>query len=91
MKEFIRELRWTLRSKTHHTAVKFNDFLERNHLRFFAHLPGWFKAIFFLLPALVILGIFTFYPIINSFLVSFYSGYNIVTGEFDVTHYLVTM
>jgi multiple sugar transport system permease protein len=83
MKEFIRELKWSIRSKTHHIAVRLNDFLEKHHLRFFAHMPGWFKAIFFLLPALLVLGVFTFYPIINSFLVSFYSGYNIVTGEFD--------
>ncbi len=83
MKEFIRELKWTFRSKTHHIAVKINDFLEAHHMRFFAHMPGWFKAIFFLLPALVVLGIFTFYPIINSFLVSFFQGYNVITGEFD--------
>lgn len=83
MKAFIRELRWTIRSKTHHMSVRLNDFLEKHHMRFFAHMPGWFKAIFFLLPALMILGVFTFYPIINSFLVSFYQGYNVVTGEFD--------
>lgn len=83
MKAFIRELKWSIRSKTHHMAVRLNDFLEKHHLRFFAHMPGWFKAIFFLLPALLVLGVFTFYPIVNSFLVSFYSGYNIVTGEFD--------
>ncbi len=83
MKEFIRELKWAFRSKTHHMAVKTNDFLEKHHMRFFAHMPGWFKAIFFLLPALVVLGIFTFYPIINSFLVSFFQGYNVITGEFD--------
>ena len=33
-------------------------------------------------PALL-LAIFTFYPIINSFMISFYKGYNIQTGEID--------
>lgn len=83
MKEFIKDIRWTFRSKTHHAAKKTNDFLEKAHLGFFANMPGWFKAIFYLLPALLLLGVFTFYPIINSFLVSFYKGYNVVTGEFD--------
>ena len=83
MKEFIRDLKWTIRSKLHYASVRLNDFFESHHLGFFAHLPGWFKAIFFLLPAFIILGIFTFYPIFNSFFVSFFEGYNIITGEFD--------
>jgi multiple sugar transport system permease protein len=46
-------------------------------------LPGWAKAIFYLFPALLLLGVFTFYPIINSFIISFYDGYQIQTGFFD--------
>jgi multiple sugar transport system permease protein len=34
-----------------------------------------------LAPALIVIGIFTLYPIINSVLVSFYDDYNIATGE----------
>lgn len=59
---------------------------SRNYKRKFSlkiKWPGWFKAILYLTPALVLLGIFTFYPIINSVIISFYSGYNIQTGEFD--------
>ena len=44
---------------------------------------NWLQAALYLIPALVLLGIFTFYPIINSFIVSFYKGYNIQTGEID--------
>ncbi|MGI6781701.1 MAG: ABC transporter permease subunit [Acholeplasmataceae bacterium] len=41
------------------------------------------KALLYLFPALLLLGVFTFYPIINSFIISFYEGYNIQTGEID--------
>ncbi len=41
------------------------------------------QALIYLFPALLLLAIFTFYPIINSFMISFYKGYNIQTGEID--------
>lgn len=41
------------------------------------------QALLYLFPALLLLAIFTFYPIINSFMISFYKGYNIQTGEID--------
>lgn len=47
------------------------------------NIKNWLKASLYLLPALLLLGIFTFYPIVNSFIVSFYEGYNIQTGEID--------
>lgn len=42
---------------------------------------GW-KAVISLAPALVILAIFTFYPIIKTFIVSFFPQYNYQTGFF---------
>ncbi len=42
---------------------------------------GW-KATVCLAPALIILAVFTFYPILNTFLVSFFPDYNYVTDEF---------
>ena len=42
----------------------------------------WWKAIICLTPCLIILGIFTFYPIINTFIVSFFPDYNYYTGAF---------
>ncbi len=83
MKEKLKDFRWALRSKTHHMGVVINSWLEEHHMGFFAHLPQWFKAIFFLIPALVLLGIFTFYPIINSFVLSFYKGYNYASQTVD--------
>lgn len=40
------------------------------------------KAALFLLPVLVLLGIFSFYPIINSFRLVFLTGYNGIDGSF---------
>lgn len=42
---------------------------------------GW-KAVVALAPALIILTIFTFYPIINTFVISFFPQYNYVTDQY---------
>ena len=42
---------------------------------------GW-KAALCLAPALILLSIFTFYPIIKTFIVSFFPEYNYMTGDF---------
>ena len=41
-----------------------------------------FKALLFLAPVLILLGIFSFYPIINSFRLVFLTGYNGIDGTF---------
>ncbi len=70
VKTFFKDLGWAIKQG----ARAINRFLER-FLPFLTHWPHWLKAALFLVPALTLLGIFTFYPIINSFMVSFYSGY----------------
>jgi multiple sugar transport system permease protein len=40
------------------------------------------KGLLYLLPALVLMGIFTFYPLINTFVISFKEKYNYMTGAF---------
>ena len=42
---------------------------------------GW-KALISLAPAMIILLIFTFYPIVNTFVVSFFPNYNYITDNF---------
>lgn len=43
---------------------------------------NFLKGMLCLLPAIVLLGIFTFYPIVNTFLMSFKEGYNyLITNE----------
>lgn len=74
---------WRLKSGMHHAFVQTKEFLTRHRLGFIVNWPHWLKAIFYLAPAMIMLLVFTFYPIINSFMISFYTGYNIQTGEFD--------
>lgn len=83
MRDKLRDIQWAIRSKLHHMSVVINNWLEDHHMGFFAHLPQWFKAIFFLLPAMALLITFTFYPIINSFMLSFYKGYNYASQSVD--------
>lgn len=40
---------------------------------------GWL----YLAPALILLGIFTIYPLINTIVISFYDNYKMTTGTFD--------
>lgn len=44
-------------------------------------LKGSIKAYLYLLPALIIIAVFSIWPIIRSFLMAFYTEYNIFTGE----------
>lgn len=82
-REFMKEAIWRFRNKFHYTMTHINDFLGKHRLGFITRWPSWLKAILYLLPAMTLLGIFTFYPIFNSFIISFYTGYNIQRNEFD--------
>lgn len=44
---------------------------------------NFFRGLLYLSPALILLGIFTFYPLFNTFIISFKESYNYMTGEFD--------
>jgi multiple sugar transport system permease protein len=46
---------------------------EKLHLN--PNLPTWAKALIYLSPALILLALFTFYPIINAFRLVIYTGY----------------
>ncbi len=43
---------------------------------------NFLKGMLFLLPALVLMAIFTFYPLINTFVISFKEKYNYMTADF---------
>jgi multiple sugar transport system permease protein len=49
---------------------------DRLHLNL--NLPTWIKALIYLSPALLLLGLFTFYPILNAFRLVIYTGYQLV-------------
>lgn len=83
VKNFFQNVSWKLKQWKLAAGKWIAQVLEKAHLGFLLRMPNWVKAIVALLPALIILGVFTFYPIINSFLISFYRGYNSFTGEID--------
>lgn len=73
-------------------SKKFKDFVWKSRSAYQStkeklglnkQVPQWVTASLFLAPAMILLAVFTFYPIINSFILSFYEGYNIGTGEID--------
>lgn len=82
-KAALKNVLWSIRNRLTAISNNIDAFLSRHRLQFIVRWPQWLKAIFYLLPALTLLGIFTFYPIINSFMISFMDGYNIQTNEFD--------
>ncbi len=61
---------WSVRNFINRIKSKIKDTL---HLNF--QLPTWVKALIYLSPALILLGIFTFYPILNAFRLVIYEGY----------------
>ena len=62
---------WGLRVKINTVKSSIKNALHLNNI----HPPVWVKAIIYLSPALILLGIFTFYPIINAFRLVMYVGY----------------
>lgn len=44
---------------------------------------NFLRGILYLSPAIILLGIFTFYPLVNTFIVSFKEEYNYMTGEYS--------
>lgn len=44
---------------------------------------NFIRGILYLLPALILLGIFTFYPLINTFIISFKEDYDYMTGTYS--------
>jgi len=65
----------------HPVAYFFNRFVFRPLGQVFNR--NFFHAMIYLLPALILLCIFTFYPIINSIILAFYKNYTPVDKMFD--------
>jgi len=78
----VKQFTWKTRNLFHVASVRTNDYLQKHHMGFITRWPGWLKAIVYLLPALTMLSVFTFYPIFNSLLISFYTEFNIQTGMY---------
>lgn len=44
---------------------------------------NFIRGMLYLLPSIILLGIFTFYPLINTFIISFKEDYNYMTGSYS--------
>ena len=71
LKEVVAKVIWEVRNFV-------NTIKSKLHLNL--NLPNWLKAILYLSPALILLALFTFYPIINAFRLVIYEGYQHVVG-----------
>ncbi|MCK9236136.1 MAG: sugar ABC transporter permease [Acholeplasmataceae bacterium] len=73
--------RWQLRNFFQTIGEGIRKGLTKIGLGFLFKLPPFIRALIYLSPALIVLGVFTFYPIFNSVFISFLKNYNIYTGE----------
>lgn len=97
VKDGLSSFTWELRNKKNHLKDKISKRYEQftktsfgGGLHKFIFEPlgkvkknNFIKGLLYLSPALILLIIFTFYPIINTFILSIYENYNIKTNEID--------
>jgi multiple sugar transport system permease protein len=72
----IKTFLWNIRRGLNKVKRKITDFLDKHNINPAGKFPGWIKALLYLSPALIVLAIFTFWPIINSFALVVYENYN---------------
>jgi multiple sugar transport system permease protein len=72
----IKNIFWNIRRILNNYKRKISNFLDKKRLNPAGKFPGWAKALLYLSPALIVLAIFTFWPIINSFALVVYENYN---------------
>ncbi len=70
MIETIKSWIWNSRSFINKIKQAISD-----KLKFRFKVPVWIRALIYLSPALILLGVFTFYPILNAFRLVIYEGY----------------
>lgn len=72
----IKNFFWNVRRVLKNIKRRFGKFLDKHNLNISNKFPGWAKALLYLSPALIVLAVFTFWPIINSFALVVYQNYN---------------
>jgi len=83
----IKTFFWNIRRVLNNIKKRIGKFLDKHNLNFASKFPGWAKALLYLSPALIVLAIFTFWPIINAFALVVYENYNMTTDT--ITGYTV--
>lgn len=74
----IKNFLWSLRNRIRSLRKK---------LKLDFNMPGWLKVMLYLAPVMILLSIFTFYPILNAFRLVIYRGYNSADGS--ITGYTI--
>lgn len=83
----IKTFFWNVRRVLNNIKRRIGKFLDKHNMNFASKFPGWAKALLYLSPALIVLAIFTFWPIINAFALVVYENYNMTTDT--ITGYTV--
>ncbi len=83
----IKTFFWNVRRILNNFKKRVGNFLDRHHINPAGKAPGWAKALIYLSPALVVLAVFTFWPIINSFALVVYENYNMTNNT--ITGYTI--
>lgn len=83
----IKTFFWNVRRVLNNIKRHIGKFLDKHNLNFASKFPGWAKALLYLSPALIVLAIFTFWPIVNAFALVVYQNYNMTTDT--ITGYTV--
>lgn len=73
---FIKDVFWNIRRALNNFKRRIGSFLDKHNINPAGKFPGWAKALVYLSPALIVLSVFTFWPIINSFALVVYENYN---------------
>ena len=83
----IKTFFWNVRRILNNFKRKVSNFLDKHKINPAGKFPGWAKALLYLSPALIILTVFTFWPIINSFALTIYENYNMTNNT--ITGYTI--
>ncbi|MFO7968596.1 MAG: carbohydrate ABC transporter permease [Bacillota bacterium] len=87
VKKSIKDFLWDVRKKIKIRQRKIGAYLDERNLNLATKFPGWAKALLYLSPALIVLAIFTFWPIFNAFRLVLYEGYNMTDNT--ITGYTI--
>lgn len=80
IKNSIKNFFWNVRRILNNVKRRIGKFLDKHNLNFASKFPGWAKALLYLSPALIVLTIFTFYPILNAFALVVYENYDMTAN-----------
>lgn len=78
--KIIKTFFWNLRRHLNNLKKRISNFLDKYHINPAGKFPGWIKALIYLSPAMIVLILFTFWPIINSIALVVYENYNVANN-----------